>query len=578
MEGRGIVAEPDPTIGRIRVHGATKVPHWNLEATAKLLQLDPGSLLFQETAVGGGFGIRGELYPEDVLAVWVARRLERPVTWIEDRREHLVAANHSREQHHRAAIAGSSDGRILAIESEFWVDVGAYVRTHGIRVPDLTLSMLPGPYELEAYRGRAHCVVSNKTPAGTYRAPGRYESSFVRERLIDLFARQIGRDPVEVRRLNLIPPSRLPYRRPLASTGEPMLFGEGDYPALLEKVVAAAPIDEVERRRAAGELVGWGIAFFLEKSGLGPWEEGSVAVEPDGTIRVLSGGTSVGQGYRTVMAQIVADRLQVPVDRVTVELLDTDRVPAGIGSYASRTTVTAGSALVRASDEVIDLARRVVADAMELASEDLVLTDGGLEVAGAPDFRWTLGEIAEMLTPERAARLDLPARLGARARFDVERVVYPYGAVWAEAGADPETGRIRLERLVIGYDIGRAVNPTLVEGQMQGGAAQAVGGALYEVFRYDPEGNPVSTSFADYLIPTLAEVPPVTAVISEDHPTSTNPLGVKGAGEAGVPGVAAAIAAAVEQAVGKWGWVLDLPIHPAQVRLALTGLTGRSRS
>ncbi|MGH8916637.1 MAG: xanthine dehydrogenase family protein molybdopterin-binding subunit, partial [Acidimicrobiia bacterium] len=225
METRGITVEFDPSSDHLTVHGATKVPHWNRNMTAELLRMRPSRLTFKETAVGGGFGVRGELYPEDVLAVWAADRLHRSVTWIEDRREHLMAANHSREQSHQAVIAGDRSGRITAMASEILVDMGAYVRTHSIRVPDLTVSMLPGPYDIANYRASAQCLITNKTPTGTYRGPGRFESSFVRERLVDIFAAEVGVDPVEVRRINLIKPDQIPYERPLSSTGDPMVFG-----------------------------------------------------------------------------------------------------------------------------------------------------------------------------------------------------------------------------------------------------------------------------------------------------------------------------------------------------------------
>ena len=563
METRGLAVEFDPGAGRLTVYGATKVPHWNLSTTAELLGMAPSRIRMRETAVGGGFGVRGELYPEDVLAVWVADRLRRSVSWIEDRREHLVAANHSRQQRHRARIAGDSDGRIAAITSDFDMDVGAYARTHSIRVADLTLSMIPGPYDLDAYRGSARCVVTNKTPTGTYRAPGRFESSFVRERLIDLFAAEIGMDPVEVRLRNLIRPSQIPYSRPLSSTGEPMMFSDGDFPAILTRLVDSFDRKGVERRRSEGELVGVGLAMFLEKSGLGPWETGAVEVDPDGVVRVRSGCSSVGQGIRTVLAQIVADRLQVDHGAVRVELLDTDRTPYGTGSYASRSTVTAGSALVQAADEIIDLTKQVAAAEFEVAEEDLEYIDGEVRVAGAPGFRMSIFEAAARLHPITAPRYgrERPG-LVAESVFDVERVVYPCGANLAVVGVSPDTGEVTVEYLLLLYDIGRAINPMLVAGQMEGGAIQAIGGTLYEQFAYDDDGNPQSASFMDYLLPTLSETPVMETIIGETAPTATNPLGTKGAGEGGVPGVAAAIATAIEQALGQPGLVTAVPILP----------------
>ena len=563
METRGMAVEFDPGTGRLTVYGATKVPHWNLRTTAELLGMPPSRIRMRETAVGGGFGVRGELYPEDVLAVWVAERLRRSVSWIEDRREHLVAANHSRQQRHRARIAGDRDGRIATITSDFDMDVGAYTRTHSIRVADLTLSMIPGPYDLDAYRGSARCVVTNKAPTGTYRAPGRFESSFVRERLIDLFAAEIGMDPVEVRLRNLIRPHQIPYSRPLSSTGEPMLFSDGDFPSILTRLVESFDRKSVERRRSGGELVGVGLAMFLEKSGLGPWETGAVEVDPDGLVRVRSGCSSVGQGIRTVLAQIVADRLQVDHGAVRVELLDTDRTPYGTGSYASRSTVTAGSALVQASDEIIDLTRQVAAVEFEVAEEDLEYIDGGVQVQGSPGFRMSIFEAAARLHPITASRYgrERPG-LVAESVFDVERVVYPCGANLAVVRVSPDTGEVTVEYLLLLYDIGRAINPMLVAGQMEGGAIQAIGGTLYEEFAYDDDGNPQSASFMDYLLPTLSETPVMETIIGETAPTATNPLGTKGAGEGGVPGVAAAIATAIEQALGQPGLVTTVPILP----------------
>lgn len=566
METRGIVVEYDPAGERLTVHGATKVPHWNLAATADLLGIPPGRLRMRETAVGGGFGVRGELYPEDVLAVWAADRLRRSVVWIEDRREHLLTANHSRQQLHRARIAGDREGRISAIASDLDMDMGAYARTHNIRVADLTLSMLPGPYDLEAYRGTARCVVTNKTPTGTYRAPGRFESSFVRERLIDLYAAEIGMDPVEVRRRNLIKPDRIPYSRPLSSTGEPMLFSDGDFPSILDRLVGSFDWKALERRRERGEQVGAGVAMFMEKSGLGPWETGTVEVDPDGLVRVRSGCSSVGQGIRTVLAQIVADRLQLDHARVRVELLDTDRTPYGIGSYASRSTVTAGSALVQAADEVVRIAKQVAAVDFEVDEADLDYRNGSVFVSGSPEFSLSIFEAAARLHPVTARKYGRPKPgLAVDSVFEAERVVYPCGANLAVVRVDRETGGVAVEQLILYYDIGRAINPMLVAGQMEGGAIQAVGGTLYEQFAYDGDGNPLCGSFMDYLLPTLAETPTMTALIGEQDPTATNPLGIKGAGEGGVPGVAAAIATAIEHALGRPGLASHLPITPERV-------------
>ena len=563
METRGIAVEYNPANNHLTIHGATKVPHWNRNAICDLLSIPPSTLTMKETAIGGGFGVRGELYPEDVLAVWVANRIRRSVTWIEDRREHLMTANHSREQRHRAVIAGDGTGRINAIASEFWMDMGAYVRTHSVRVADLTLSMLPGPYDIGSYRAVGHCVITNKTPTGTYRGPGRFESSFVRERLIDLFAAEVGMSPTDVRRINLIRPDQIPYERALSSTGEPVVFSEGDFTGMLDLAVNSLEIEGVDERRSSGEAVGIGIAMFLEKSGLGPWETGSIDVDPDGVVSVRSGCSSVGQGIRTALAQIVADKLEIPVAQVRVELLDTDRTEYGIGSYASRSTVTAGNALVEASQGIIAKVKQVAAAEFEVDRGDLEYRSGGVEVRGSPEFRISIFDAASRLTPSASKSYGIESPgLNAESVFDVKRVAYPCGAQGAVVSVDRDTGAVTVEKLVLCYDIGRAVNPMLVMGQMEGGAVQAIGGTLLESFVYDEYGNPLATSFMDYMMPTMAETPKLLALPSEMSTTETNPLGIKGAGEGGVPGVAAAIASAVDDALGRPGAVKSLPIKP----------------
>lgn len=492
METRGLVVEFDGATDSLVVHGSTKVPHSNRDQLAIHLGLSPARIRMKETAVGGGFGVRGEFYPEDFLIAWAALRLRQSVGWIEDRREHFLATNQSREQFHRAAIAGDEEGRILGLRSEFWADMGAYVRTHGIRVPDLTLSMLPGPYDIGAYEGIGHCVVTNKTPTATYRAPGRFESCFVRERLIDMYAARIGMDRFEVRRRNLIRPHQMPFTRELQSTGEPVVYNEGNYPKLLEDVVGRLGTQEVDRRRAAGERVGVGIAMFLEKSGLGPWESGAVTIAPQGSVIVRSGCSSVGQGLRTVLSQIAADVFDIELCDVRVEMLDTNYTTYGTGSYASRSTATAGSAVHMAAQEVLEQARNFAATELEVEPQDLVVRSGGLEVTGAPDLRLSFGEIATKLDPVTATKRGVLPGLRAEQFFHVKKLTYPYGCHAAVVRIDEETGEPRVERLILGYDVGRAINPMLVEGQLHGGALQGLGGLCSSASSTTPRATPSS--------------------------------------------------------------------------------------
>jgi aerobic carbon-monoxide dehydrogenase large subunit len=532
--------------------------------------MDERRIAIRSCDAGGGFGVRGELYPEDVLVAHLARTLRRPVKWIEDRAEHLVATNHSREQRRRLAGAFAADGELLALREELWHDNGAYVRTHGVVVPELTLSMLPGPYRVAAYAGRAHVALTNKTPCGTYRGPGRYEATFARERLLDAAADELGVDRVELRRRNLLTVADLPLHRDLPVLGHPVEIDAGDFPgmldATLERTGFAEWAEEARRARADGRAVGVGLAWFMEKSGGGGFERARVDVDEAGRARVASGGTSLGQGIETVLAQVAADELGLDPAGIEVVLGDTELVSAGGGSWASRSTIFSGGAVQLAAQATAERAKRVAAELLEAAPADIVLRDGHAEVVGSPGRRIPLGELAAACDPASAGRRGEEPGLGAARTFVDAPMTYPYGVHVAQVEVDRATGGVRVLRYGIGYEVGRAINPKLVEGQLVGGAAQGLGGALMEAFRYDGEGQPQCTSFMDYLLPTAAEMPPVATVIREDAPTPGTALGVKGAGEGGVDGAGAAVAAAVEDALRVTRAFTALPIVPERVR------------
>jgi aerobic carbon-monoxide dehydrogenase large subunit len=524
-----------------------------------------------ESHVGGGFGIRGELYPEDVLVCVAAMRLGRPVKWIEDRREHLVAANHSRQQLHRIRAAVGADGEILAIDDEFFHDQGAYVRTHATRVAMMTCGILPGPYRVPAYRSVGHFRLTNKTPAATYRAPGRYETTFVRERLIDAIAVKLGLDAIEVRRRNTIRAAEMPYRRPLTALGEEIHYDSGDYLALLDKVLAAidwkAQRREARRRRTAGELVGVGLAMFVEKSGLGPSDGVRVSVDTSGAVEVLTGGASLGQGFETVMAQVCAETLGVDYRRVRVIHGQTDRIAFGIGAHASRATVMTASATHAAALKVRQKAIDLAAELLQAPAGALDIIDGQvIRTDRSPSPSIGFGEIAANLAPTAKLRGGREPGLAADGWFDVEHQVYPYGSHAAVVRVDRETGGVTIERYVIGYDIGRAINPSLVKGQIVGGFTQGMGGALLEQFVYNERGDPLCVTFADYLLPTVRETPEVEIILTEEAPSPLNPLGIKGAGESGITAVGATIASAVEDAIGIPGAITELPITPQRLK------------
>ncbi len=564
METRGAIARYDRGRGVLEMHGAAKVPHWNRDRLALMFGMPADKVQLYEGHVGGGFGIRGELYPEDVLVCAAALKLDHPVKWIEDRREHLIAANHSRQQRHRIKAAIDRKGLILGIDDEFFHDNGAYMRTHAASVPDLAAAMLLGPYHVPAYRARGHIRLTNKTPCGTYRAPGRYETTFVRERLIDAIAARTGIDAIEIRRRNLIDKSAMPYALGFNTLGTEVVYDSGDYAKLTDRLLAAANWTEMKaslaRRRAAGEMVGCGFAFFVEKSGLGPFDKVRIEAAPGGEIEVITGVGSIGQGVETVIAQIAAEVLEISYARIKVTHGQTDRIDKGMGAFASRVTVMCGEATRMAAVAFRDQALRGAAELMQTAAAELVMTDGEVRRRDAAGPSLRLGTLA--------AR---PEGLVAEAEFRSSHMVYPYGAHVVQLRLDRETGAVTIERYLMALDVGRAVNPMLVEGQVTGGMAQGLGGALFEEFLYSETGDPLSVTFADYLMPTAREVPAAEVIVSEDAPSPLNIYGFKGAGEGGITAAGAAIASAIDDALQKPGAVTALPVTPQRLKMLMAG-------
>ena len=574
LEPRCLLAVPGREPGELAIFGMTKVPVWNRDLLAGLLGVDETLIRVHAIDAGGGFGVRGEFYPEDFLIPWLAIRLGSPVKWAEDRAEHLMAVNHSRQQYHRIAAAFDASGRILALTDDIIQDNGAYCRTHGVAVPELTVAMLPGPYRVPAYRGRVRVVLTNKTPCGTYRAPGRFEGTAAREHLLDVAATRLGLDPVALRERNLLTRSELPHERPISTLGTGMILDTGDYPALLVAAVGQA-VRLGYRDLAAGPgrrgRRGFGLAMFVEKSGLGPQETADVTVSRSGAVHVYSGGTSLGQGIETVLAQIAADALGADPRAVRVTAGDTTAQPFGAGSWASRSTVVGGSAVHQAALAVRRRAIELAARVLEAAEEDLDLAGGTVSVRGDPAASLTLGDLARAAAPASGYLRDgEPAGLSARRRFEVSHMTYPYGVHAAVVEVDTGTGRVRVLRYLVAYEVGRAINPMLVEGQLRGGVAQGIGGTLLEEFRYDEDGQPQAVTFIEYRLPTAAEIPPVDVLLCQDAPSPGNPLGVMGAGEGGISAVGAAVANAVRDALGLPGSVGQLPLTPARV-CALAG-------
>jgi CO/xanthine dehydrogenase Mo-binding subunit len=567
LETRGLVAEYDEGRDLLTVWGPTKVVHFNHGVLASLLEVPPNRIRMIEVEVGGGFGVRGEFYPEDFLIPFLARHLRRPIRWIEDRNEHLKSANHSREQWHKLRVGVRRDGRILAFDDVLLNAMGGYIRTHGATLPTMTAAYMPGPYKLDNYRCDAHCVLVNKTPAGTYRGPGRFGASFVRERTMDLIARKLDLDPAEVRFRNFISPDLMPYTTGTSAFDTPTVYDSGDYAKQLRSALEKFGYDALKtwcrEQRAEGRAIGIGMGCFVEKTGGGPWEYGRVEIDAAGEVVVYSGTADVGQGVETVLSQIVADTLDVDIERIRMVHGDTNVVPFGVGAFGSRSTVVAGSSAFLAAQEARKKLLALAAVALQANADDLTIKKG--RVAAPNGSSIGFADIVALTTPSSARTLGVKPGVSAESVFYADSMAFPYGVHLALVEVDQKTGFLKIMKYLIAFDVGRAVNPKLVKGQIVGGFAQGIGGALLEEFAYDESGQLLSGSFMDYLLPSSAEVPEVDLLLTEDSPSPLNPLGVKGAGEGGIVAVGATLANAVCDALDGLVNIRKLPLTPEMV-------------
>ena len=556
MEPRGLLAEWDPQNERITVSGVCKVPFTNRRALAQMMDLPEPSVRMVEYDVGGGFGARGEFYPEDFLIPFAARLTGRPIKWTEDRRENLTALNHARDMECDLEIACERDGALIALRAHAFTDIGAYVRTNGATAARNISQVLPGPYRIPHVRIDVSLVITNKTPVGTYRGPGRFESDFCRERLFDMAAADLGIDRVEFRRRNLIREAEMPYALPtvLELDIESECDG-GDYQITLERC-----LDEIkwaERSKFNGKLIGGrhhGIAVgcYLEGGGTGPRENVRLAVEADGSISLFVGSSSVGQGVETVFAQIAADALELPMGRINRVLHgSTDYVTQGFGSFSSRSIVMGGNAIMDAAQKLRTLIREAAAKKLNCAANDIVF-DRGMAVGPAP--------------ARAAIELKEFAGLCADGTFASDKRTYSYGAHAAYVAVDAKTGHVELIDYVAVEDVGRIVNPLTLHGQCIGAVVQGLGGTFLEHFIYDENGQLLTGSFADYLMPTASDFPQIRAIALEDKPSPLNPMGAKGAGEGGIIPVGGVVANAVAAALGSLGvQPRELPLSPPRL-------------
>ncbi len=558
LETRGLVAAFDGA-GGLRLWGAAKVTHYNRGVLAAAFGLPPDRVELIEVDVGGGFGVRGELYPEDYLVPLASRRTGRPVKWIEDRREHMAAANQARGLVCELEIAADAAGRILGLRGDLVADIGAYMRTNGAVAPTRAGQFLPGPYRIDNYTCRVAVALTNKTPTGTYRGPGRFEANFFRERMIDLMAGDLGIDPAEIRLANLLPPESLPWPIGELIPGDrDTAYAEGDYPAVLQELLRAVDYPSWRRRPSRADAVGrrhgLGIACFVESSAAGPPEHARISADGDGRIEVRVGSSALGQGLETGMAQIAAAALEIPIETVIVRHGTTSLLPEGSGTYHSRATVMGGGAVVRAAEAFRARCRAVAA--LRLNADPAMLSyrggkAGGLGIAALARFAAARGEALE-----------------AAGRFDNGgRPAWGFGAHAAHVAVDPETGEVSVEGYWVVEELGRVVNPPLAEGQTLGGVVQGIGGALLDRVVHDREGQLLTGSLADYPMPVAAGLPRIATTALETHPAA-NPLGVKGAGEGGLVAAGGAVGNAVAHALAGSG------VQPMETPVSPDGLAG----
>ena len=569
IEPRGAIAWRDPDSGALTIWASIQNPYRLRDALATALALPAEAVRVLVPDVGGGFGPKGDVYPDEILTAAAARHLGRPVKWIEGRREDFMALGHDREQEHDARLGLTRDGRIVALETTFRADVGAYP-AQGDGLTANTVNHLPGPYRVPAYHGRGHSVVTTKTLNAAYRAAGRPEAVFVMERLMDLAARRLGLDPAELRRRNLVRRDEMPYRPGLTyKDGVPVVYDPGDFPAAFERALALLDYDGWRRRQkaqAAGpQRLGVGLACYAQGTGLGPYEGATVRIDPSGKVYVLIGVAAQGQGHATTLAQVAAAELGAAWDDVIVTGGDTARFPIGMGTGGSRVMANAGPAVASAAREVRGKAARVAAELLECAPDDVRIEAGRAFVVGLPDRALSLGRLAHVAVKSRALRGTADPTLNACTYFYPDTVTWAFGVQAAAVEVDVDTGATRLLAYAIVHDPGRAINPAIVEGQLQGGAVQGIAAGLLEEVVYDAGGQLLTGSLMDYAVPRADVLPPLPVAL-DAHRSVLNPLGVKGVGESGAIGGAAAIANAIEDAVADLGVTIhEVPVTPARL-------------
>jgi carbon-monoxide dehydrogenase large subunit len=539
METRGLFANWDSRASHLTVYGAAKVPFFNKRLLASMLKLDESAVDMIEVDVGGGFGARGEFYPEDFLIPFSAVRFNRPVRWVEDRREHFTAINHARQMAGDIEIACKKDGTVLGLRGTVKVDIGAYVRTNGFTAPRNVVQFMSGPYHVPNIDLDAEVFVTNKTPAGTYRGPGRFEASFFCERLFDIAANDLGIDPADFRRRNLITEEQMPYKLARMSHADPSSETQcdgGAYHIVLDRCLQEFDWENKSKRQGEnidGRYHGYGLGFFIEGGAAGPRESAKISLNADGTVTVAVGSSALGQGLETILAQIASDALEIPLERIHVLHGSTTIVKEGFGSFHSRSTVMGGNAVLVAAE----------------ALKQEIKKTAGAHFGCSPD------EIAVGDACARFGERELSfAELGAlgvsvEKSFSNSKHTYSYGAHAVHVAVDPGTGHVEILEYLTVEDVGKIINPATLHGQVIGSLVQGLGSVFLEEIVYDEQGQILTGSFADYLLPTACDFPRLKSISLGLRPCPNNPLGAKGAGEGGLIAVGGAVSNAIAAAL-----------------------------
>lgn len=567
METRGVIAKWDDNTGNLTVWSSTQMPHMLRSYVSRCLGISETSIRVIAPNVGGGFGVKALIYPEEIALSYFAKILKVPLKWTEDRLEHMTSAAHARDQFHKVEVGVMKDGTIAGLKDLLILDTGAH-SLYGVNTSYNTAAHLPGPYRILNYECDVKTTVTNKTPCSQYRGAGRPEAVFVMDRVIDLIAKELQMDPLDVRRKNIITAGEMPFDTGrIYKDGEPMVYDSGDYEACLNAAVNEIKYEEFRVRQKEllneGRYVGIGFSAYVEGTGQGPHDGCRIEVDPKGEILCIVSSADQGQGHKTTWAQICADTLGVNIQDVRVIIGDTGSIHYGSGTYGSRSTVVAGNAVALASKAIREKALKIASVLYNDSPENLAINDGHVIRKGMEERGYSYAEIAEWVKPNKIPpSLDMEPGLRAEKYFIPETTTYSNGVHAAIVEVDIETGKIDILKYVVSHDAGKIINPMIADGQLLGGIAQGVGGAVYEEIVYDKSGQLLSGTYMDYLLPTASEMPEVTALHMES-PSPRNPLGVKGLGEGGTISPPAVLANAVEDALSQWNIKINkLPLSP----------------